>query len=340
MRIGLPYRALLKRQVPRQTLLRPGMPTYGAAGNVSPTAAFTSITTLLSVAFTDTSTDSDGTIASWLWDFGDSATSTLQNPTHAYTTAGAKTVRLTVTDNGGATNFVEHVVTPDVTRDGPTSWRVPQSAADFTALGLAAPDYLWLCQEGSGDLVSTIGTLNLTATSSPSYQNSIAGWTRKFVGTDGSTASQSFRTSSALLDMALGSSAAMIAYGSFTTVAVARTFMALSGANDRLAFSANTGFLRSLHNGVAVDGTVAQGGITTVHQFCWYRNGTSNVSGAVSDTDAVLGTHNESARTGTVKGIGDTAATTPLTARYGWVAIFLGANAERDFAAYLTTLRG
>ena len=32
--------------------------------------------------------------ASWFWDFGDGATSTLQNPTHTYTTAGIFTVKL------------------------------------------------------------------------------------------------------------------------------------------------------------------------------------------------------------------------------------------------------
>jgi PKD domain len=34
----------------------------------------------------------------WAWDFGDGATATIQNPTHAYTTAGTYTATLTVTD--------------------------------------------------------------------------------------------------------------------------------------------------------------------------------------------------------------------------------------------------
>jgi phage baseplate assembly protein gpV len=34
----------------------------------------------------------------WAWDFGDGATATVQNPTHAYTTAGTYTATLTVTD--------------------------------------------------------------------------------------------------------------------------------------------------------------------------------------------------------------------------------------------------
>ena len=53
----------------------------------------------LSVAFTDTSTDSGAaTINKWTWNFGDGTTSSLQNPTHVYTDAGEFTPRLTVED--------------------------------------------------------------------------------------------------------------------------------------------------------------------------------------------------------------------------------------------------
>jgi PKD repeat protein len=48
----------------------------------------------LSVRFTDQSTG--GAIA-WLWNFGDGTTSTLQNPTHTYSSQGWYTVTLTVT---------------------------------------------------------------------------------------------------------------------------------------------------------------------------------------------------------------------------------------------------
>jgi PKD repeat protein len=54
------------------------------------------------VQFADHSTDSldpDGTIQSWLWDFGDGNTSNEQNPTHIYTENGTYTVELVVTDN-------------------------------------------------------------------------------------------------------------------------------------------------------------------------------------------------------------------------------------------------
>lgn len=73
--------------------------------NPQPVAAFSfsnNCTNSL-MQFTDMSTPS-GFIQSWLWEFGDGGTSTLQNPTHTYSTAGTFTVILTVTDNSGCSN--------------------------------------------------------------------------------------------------------------------------------------------------------------------------------------------------------------------------------------------
>ena len=54
--------------------------------------------------FYDQSKDSDGSISSWYWNFGDGSTSTLKDPTHQYAKKGFYNVELTVTDNDGLTD--------------------------------------------------------------------------------------------------------------------------------------------------------------------------------------------------------------------------------------------
>lgn len=84
-----------------------------AAGNTPPVAAFTSSASGLVLSVNgSTSSDPDGTIASYDWDWGDGTThGTGATPSHTYAAPGTFTVGLTVTDNGGATNSITHSVT-------------------------------------------------------------------------------------------------------------------------------------------------------------------------------------------------------------------------------------
>ncbi|MBL7749699.1 MAG: PKD domain-containing protein, partial [Chitinophagaceae bacterium] len=74
----------------------------------------------LRVQFTDLSTPGAGnTNTTWLWDFGNGTTSTLQNPFVTYTTAGNFTITLRVTNDKGCTRTISLpnyiAVTPGVT---------------------------------------------------------------------------------------------------------------------------------------------------------------------------------------------------------------------------------
>ena len=84
---------------------------FDPVANSPPTADFSWIASGLNVDFTDLSLDNDGYISSWLWDFGDGNTSTLQNPSHSYADDGTYSVTLTVTDDDGATDSETKSVT-------------------------------------------------------------------------------------------------------------------------------------------------------------------------------------------------------------------------------------
>jgi len=77
--------------------------------NVAPTADFSYSVSGWTVTFFDKSSDPDGHIVSWQWDFGDGTTSKEQNPTHYYAEAyfgGTYTIKLTVADDDGASSTV------------------------------------------------------------------------------------------------------------------------------------------------------------------------------------------------------------------------------------------
>ena len=88
--------------------------------NQPPVASFTSTTSNLTANVDSAgSTDSDGTITSRTWDFGDGGTASGATASHPYAVAGAYPVTLTVTDDDGAQTSVTKTVTVTAPQ-GPT----------------------------------------------------------------------------------------------------------------------------------------------------------------------------------------------------------------------------
>ena len=115
--------------------------------NAPPTASFTAPVTTLSllpVQFTDLSSDSDGRVVAWAWDFGDGTASSLRSPTHPFTLPGRYTVKLTVTDDGGATGSVSHAI--DVSTNQP-----PVAAFTVSPASPAARDVVTLTDRSTDD---------------------------------------------------------------------------------------------------------------------------------------------------------------------------------------------
>ncbi len=67
------------------------------------------------------STDIDGDIQTYQWDFGDGTTSSSSVPTHTYTATGTYTVRLTVTDADGNSRSATETITVTTVNQSPTA---------------------------------------------------------------------------------------------------------------------------------------------------------------------------------------------------------------------------
>ena len=111
----------------------------------------------LPVTFTDLSTAESGTISSWLWDFGDGNTSTIQNPSHNYSAAGNYTVSLLVTNSNGCSksftksNYISisNGVTAAFTNSTPSSCAAPQTINfQNQSTGTGTLLYQWLYGDG------------------------------------------------------------------------------------------------------------------------------------------------------------------------------------------------
>ena len=145
----------------------------GSTGG-TPTASFTDTTSGLTATFTNTSTDSGGTIGTYAWTFGDGSTSAVASPSHTYAAAGTYSVTETVTDSvSGKTSSSTQSVTVS---SGATGGTPTANFSDVTS-GLTAT-----FTDSSTDSGGTIGTYAWTfgdgstsAVASPSHTYAAAG---------------------------------------------------------------------------------------------------------------------------------------------------------------------
>lgn len=115
----------------------------------TPTASFTAAATngiTPSITFTDTSTQLP---TSWLWDFGDSTTSTLQNPVHVYTGPGTFTVQLTVTNEAGSASTTSSSLPVVANFFAPTTSGPAPLTVNLTNRSINATSFLWDFGDGT-----------------------------------------------------------------------------------------------------------------------------------------------------------------------------------------------
>jgi PKD repeat protein len=123
-----------------------------AAANAPPVASFTAACSGLTCSFNASgSSDSDGTIASYAWNFGDATSGSGSTTSRTYAAGGTYTVTLTVTDNAAATGQTVHTVTVTAPNAPPVASFTSACnglTCSFNASGSSDPDgtiasYAW-----------------------------------------------------------------------------------------------------------------------------------------------------------------------------------------------------
>ena len=125
------------------------------------------------VQFSNNSVPGVGGAATYLWDFGDGNTSTLQNPTHTYATFGTFSLTLSVTNSAGCSkiltkaNYIQTIQKPiaNFTGSNNNSCTLPLNVS-FSNLSTGAISYLWNFGDGG---TSTAANPSHNYTSAGSY---------------------------------------------------------------------------------------------------------------------------------------------------------------------------
>jgi len=117
------------------------------------------------------SSDPDGSLSSYLWDFGDGSTSTTPNPAHTFTTAGNYVVSLTVTDDQGAET------TDTVAIEATNPNQAPVAVASADPLAGAPPLDVVFSARGSYDPDGSLGNFQWTFSDGGEYWGPTAYYT-------------------------------------------------------------------------------------------------------------------------------------------------------------------
>ncbi|MCO7224141.1 S8 family serine peptidase [Pleionea sp. CnH1-48] len=247
----------------------------GGGSNQAPDAGFSFAVSGFDVNFTDSSSDSDGSVVSWSWSFGDGNSSTSQNPAHTYAAAGSYTVTLTVTDNEGATDSASQAVTISDGSNEPPK-------ADFT---FAATDLDVSFTDASSDVDGNVvawswdfGDGNTSSSQNPSHSYAAEGnytVTLTVTDDDGAQASvsQDVRVSAPVVSIDLSASVTSLFF--FKNISL--SWSGATGANVDLYVGG------SLSGSTANDGSWSEwriGSGSETYQVC--ETGTSNCSDEIT----------------------------------------------------------
>lgn len=221
-----------------------------------------------------------------------------------------------------------------VSRDATSLKYAPASSAEWTtfmaAAGLAGgnPSSLWLCQEPSGNLADSIGSVALTVGDSPLFGQTLAGWTRKFLAITATTVQAFTAALGAGPNPATESVAWLLYVATTTTPGGNRNVIYGSGSAAPVGVdhivSGNKLMIRC---GANTTNSVGAYTLATAYPLFLVYNRTASSVAVFTDQEALTGTF--AAVTDGTKGIGATQGSGDSSMKCGYITAFRGTAAEQ-----------
>jgi hypothetical protein len=194
-----------------------------------------------------------------------------------------------------------------VARDGPLSVYLADSVLEWIALGLAPPFLQVACTGAVNPLPPIIGAGSWGANGTGHlYQQTVAGWVSKFLGTVDGAAGQYWGSSDTTLNVAAAESYAVLCYLSLGGAALRDIYgHGVSGTgSNRWRLNAN-GTIMSYHAptagpGISPASANSYSDLATVRPYIWYRDCTADRFGTMTNLESLIATpYNELAQAGT-----------------------------------------
>lgn len=142
-----------------------GASSGGSQPNLPPVARFAVSCADRTCTFTDQSSDAEGPIALWRWEFGDGDAGQDRDPVHQFGSDGLYTVRLTVNDTAGASATTSATVSV-------SSSAISLQASGYSAKGIGYADLRWTGATGSTVDIYRNGNLLVSHANDGSYTDS------------------------------------------------------------------------------------------------------------------------------------------------------------------------
>ncbi len=187
--------------------------------NAAPLASFTASCAFLTCSFdASASGDSDGTITSYAWDFGDGQTATTTGPStnHSYGSGGPQVATLTVTDNDNGTGSTTRSISPVAVRP------IAMVGSSANQGNVSTPNTTVPAGTAAGDQLLMVLSLNDT-TRTVGTTSGVTGWTLVDTATSGSMQTNVYTKVAAAADAGKTVRFAMDAAAKYTLTVAAYT---------------------------------------------------------------------------------------------------------------------